>query len=67
MKEVLNVEGMSCGHCVKAVESNVGELSGVSQVSVDLSNGKVEVQFDADKVTLAQITETIEEQGYDVK
>jgi copper chaperone len=25
----LKVEGMSCGHCVKAVESSVGELAGV--------------------------------------
>ena len=24
MKELLKVEGMSCGHCVKAVEGNVG-------------------------------------------
>ena len=25
-KVTLNVEGMSCGHCVKAVESSVGAL-----------------------------------------
>ena len=25
----LNVQGMSCGHCVKAVEGSVGELKGV--------------------------------------
>ena len=28
-KVTLNVEGMSCGHCVKAVEGSVGELNGV--------------------------------------
>ena len=30
---------MSCGHCVKAVEGNVGELTGVSNVEVRLDTG----------------------------
>ena len=28
----LNVQGMSCGHCVKAVESGVNELQGINEV-----------------------------------
>ncbi|KYG34359.1 copper chaperone CopZ [Alkalihalobacillus trypoxylicola] len=67
MKEVIKVEGMSCGHCVKAIEENVGELKGVSAVTVDLSSGKVEIQFNADQVSLSDIEKTIEEQGYEVK
>jgi copper chaperone len=31
-----SVEGMSCGHCVAAVESSVSKVPGVSGVSVDL-------------------------------
>lgn len=27
----LNVKGMSCGHCVKAVEGSVGALDGVHE------------------------------------
>ena len=38
MKEVLKVEGMSCGHCVNSIEKSVGSLSGVSAVKVDLAN-----------------------------
>jgi copper chaperone len=30
------VTGMSCEHCVKAVTSELGNLSGVSDVKVDL-------------------------------
>ncbi|MEH7417592.1 copper chaperone CopZ [Neobacillus drentensis] len=63
----LNVSGMSCGHCVKAVEGSVGELQGVKKVSVDLSNGKVDVEFDTNLVSLDKIKETIDDQGYDVK
>lgn len=62
----LNVQGMSCGHCVKAVEGSVGELGGVHSVKVHLEDNKVDVEYDAAKVTLDQIKETIDDQGYDV-
>ncbi|AOV06253.1 copper chaperone CopZ [Sporosarcina ureilytica] len=66
MKEVLKVEGMSCNHCVNAIESSVGELNGVSLVNVNLDQKNVTVQFDNEKTTLANIKETIEDQGFDV-
>lgn len=63
----LNVKGMSCGHCVKAVEGSVGALDGVQEVKVNLEAGKVDVAFDNAKVTVEQIKETIDDQGYDVE
>ncbi|MGN7299905.1 copper chaperone CopZ [Ferdinandcohnia sp. SAFN-114] len=63
----LNVQGMSCGHCVKAVEGSVGQLDGVNQVNVKLDEALVEVAFNDSKVSLDKIKETIEEQGYDVE
>ncbi|KAF0815539.1 MULTISPECIES: copper chaperone CopZ [unclassified Cytobacillus] len=63
----LKVSGMSCGHCVKAVEGSVGKLTGVDKVAVDLENGKVQVQFDSSSVSIEQIKETIDDQGYDVE
>lgn len=67
-KEVrtLNVNGMSCEHCVKAVKGAVGELNGVDSVNVDLKGKKVTIEFDSEKVTAAQIKDAIEDQGYDV-
>ncbi|WJY28052.1 copper chaperone CopZ [Sporosarcina trichiuri] len=65
MKEVLKVEGMSCQHCVNAVETNVGEISGVSSVKVDLPAKEVAVEYD-NEATMKQVKETIEDQGYDV-
>ena len=63
----LNVKGMSCGHCVKAVEGSVGALAGVEQVDVNLESGKVNVAYNDQKVSLAQIKEAIDDQGYDVE
>jgi copper chaperone len=65
-KVTLNVSGMSCGHCVKAVEGSVGELQGVSSVKVHLENGTVDIEFNASEVTVDKIKETIDDQGYDV-
>lgn len=66
-KITMQVSGMSCGHCVKAVESSVGELSGVSSVKVNLEDGQVAIEYDPASVTLDKIKEAIDEQGYDVE
>ncbi|WP_121614330.1 copper chaperone CopZ [Mesobacillus foraminis] len=63
----LNVQGMSCGHCVKAIEGSVGELEGVKRVNVKLDDAMVEVSFDEIQVSLEKIKDTIEDQGYDVE
>ncbi|MDN7242391.1 copper chaperone CopZ [Planococcus sp. N028] len=66
MNETLKVQGMSCNHCVNAVETSVSELQGVSSVKVDLGKGEVAVEYDTSKTSLNEIQETIEEQGYEV-
>ncbi|MEK4302948.1 copper chaperone CopZ [Oceanobacillus sp. FSL K6-0251] len=64
--ETIQVQGMSCQHCVSSVEGAVGGLDGVDTVNVRLQEGKVDVAFDEGKVKLNDITEAIEDQGYDV-
>lgn len=66
-KVTLNVQGMSRGHCVKAVEGSVGALNGVSSVKVDLKAAKVDIEFNNHEVSLEKIMETIDDQGYHVK
>ena len=65
--QVLDVEGMSCQHCVNSITKAVGALEGVATVTVDLKGKKVTVGYDPGVVTLPVIKETITEQGYDVK
>ncbi len=67
MKSVtLNVEGMSCSHCVSAVIKAVSALAGVAAVDVDLSGKTVAVDYNDDQVSLESIRDAIEEEGYDV-
>jgi copper chaperone len=62
----INVKGMSCGHCVNAVETALKELQGVESVNVNLNGNKVSVSYDEQAVSLDKVKEAIEEAGYDV-
>ncbi|WP_310653354.1 copper chaperone CopZ [Staphylococcus aureus] len=66
LQEILNVEGMSCGHCKSAVESALNNIDGVTSAEVNLENGQVSVQYDDSKVAVSQMKDAIEDQGYDV-
>ncbi|MBP2078053.1 copper chaperone CopZ [Oceanobacillus polygoni] len=64
--KTLAVKGMTCGHCKMSVEGALNKLDGVTASEVDLGSGKVEVTYDETKVSLENMKETVEDQGYDV-
>lgn len=59
--KTFEVPNISCGHCVMAVQNEVGELEGVSKVQADENTRMVTVEFDAPatwetiKATLVEI------------
>ena len=59
------VSGMTCGHCVSAVSSEVGALDGVHSVDVDLQSGRVRVVSDAALDTEA-VRAAVDEAGYEL-
>ena len=65
-QSILNVEGMSCNHCVKAVTDALTALDGVSNVNVDLAGKKVTVEYEEETVSLDRMRDAIEDEGYDV-
>jgi copper chaperone CopZ len=40
--EVLEIEGMSCGHCVKSVQSALAAVPGVTSAKVTVGHAEVE-------------------------
>jgi len=59
---ILTIEGMTCPHCVKAVEDALAGVDGVDRVAgVDLDTGKAEVEGDA---SAAALVAAIEDEGY---
>ncbi|MBT2699277.1 copper chaperone CopZ [Neobacillus sp. C211] len=65
-KTTLQVTGMTCGHCEKAVKTALLNLEGVTEVNVSLKDGKVMVGHDLSKASVGKLKEAVEDQGYDV-
>ncbi len=63
----LTAPDISCGHCVATVKEAVGDLAGVSGVEADADTKRVEVAFDPNRVSLAQIEAALDEAGYPVQ
>jgi copper ion binding protein len=57
------VAGMSCGHCKAAVTEEVGQVSGVDAVEVDLDSKRVVVR--GDSVSDDAVRAAIREAGYE--
>jgi|TARA_R110000782_G_scaffold259894_1_gene350730 copper chaperone len=58
MNAELKIEGLSCGHCVKAVENILGDLKGVKQYLVSLPD-KATIEFDENTIKIEQIKQSI--------
>ena len=58
----LEIQGMSCGHCVAAVKEALGELPGVNVDRVDI--GTAQITYQPDQVSPEQIMLAVEDAGY---
>jgi len=59
------VTGMTCGHCVSAVDEEVRRLDGVTDVEIDLATGTVSVTS-VEPVAADTMAEAVTEAGYDL-
>jgi copper chaperone len=64
-QQIFHVNGMTCGHCVAAVEEEVGAIAGVTDVDVELASGRVTVGSGRE-VTVAEVSAAIDEAGYEL-
>jgi copper chaperone len=62
----LQVEGMTCGGCVKSVQNALTARDGVSEASADLDSATVTVDFNPAVIQESAIRDTIEDAGFDV-
>ncbi|MBC2398137.1 heavy metal translocating P-type ATPase [Clostridium tetanomorphum] len=62
--EILNIEGMTCAACARAVERTAKKIEGVSEANVNFASEKLSLTYDEDKVTLENIQSAVEKAGY---
>jgi copper chaperone len=63
MNQTFTVQGMTCGHCEKAVTRALTQLDPQAQVTIDRAANKVEVNSALARAALAQ---AIADEGYTV-
>jgi copper chaperone len=61
--EAFNVQGMTCGHCERAVQSAIQSLDPQAQVKIDRTRNLVEVNTTQTREAVAA---AIREEGYTV-
>ncbi len=59
------VVGMTCGHCVRSVKQEVGNIDGVNSVAVDFKSGLVTVESDTE-IAPDTFVAAVDEAGYEV-
>ena len=61
----IRIQGMTCGHCVAAVERAVRGTPGVGEISVQVGRAKVAIPATADRDrVIASVLDAIEQAGY---
>ena len=61
-----SVSGMTCEHCVRAVKQEVGDISGVTQVEVELGTPSTVTVQSTEPISHQDLVEAIDEAGYEV-
>lgn len=61
----LNIEGMTCGGCVKSVTRILENTDGVAKAEVSLEHKNAVIGFDAAKTNVDALIEAIEDGGFD--
>jgi len=60
---ILIAPDISCEHCQRAIEGAVGNLAGVSEVTVDIPTKAIHLTYDPQEITLAKIEEVLDDVG----
>lgn len=61
---ILRAEGFSCPSCVAKIEKQVGRLKGVENVKVHFASSRIEIDHDAERVSVDALVAAVAKTGY---
>ena len=67
MEKIIDVDGITCDHCVVTIKTAIESLSGIIRVNVDIQKKQVIVEFNESLKDSKKILEKIEEAGFEVR
>ena len=65
IKADYHISGMSCRHCIDAVESELAQVQGLAVEEVAI--GRARVRYEANAISPSDIETAIDEAGYTVQ
>ena len=63
----VKIGGMQCSFCVESIHKAYARMDGVREVAVSLSHEEALIQYNPEKVTPTQLTDTLTSLGYTVR
>ncbi|KAJ8298432.1 hypothetical protein KUTeg_024963 [Tegillarca granosa] len=63
----IDIEGMTCNSCVKNIESNICDKTGIISINVSLAYKNAIVQYNSSSTNPEAIAEMIDDMGFDAK
>lgn len=67
VKKNYQLGGVTCQVCVNKIERKVGKLEGVKEAVVNLSNGKLTIEYDENLLNSEKIKEVVKKLGYEIE
>jgi copper chaperone len=68
MKKItLEVNGMTCDHCVQTIKGTINKIIGLILIEINLDKAQVKVEFDESQTNIKIISGEIVALGFDIK
>ena len=67
MKKVINVDGMTCDHCVNTIKQALENQVGILNVEVKIEKSQVIIEINKTTVKLKDVEDKITEVGFQVR
>ena len=67
MQKIIDVDGITCEHCVATIKKSIESLSWINRVNVDIQKKQVIVDFNESLKNSKKILEKIGEAGFVVR
>ena len=64
---ILNIQGMTCGGCVKSVTNALQREAGVEKVEVALAQGTATIDYDPARTSPQQLAELVDDIGFEAR
>lgn len=67
MQTTLRSQELSCPSCVSTIERTLSSMTGVEDATVHFNTGRIEVEYDADRVQDTDLVQVVQQAGYDAE